>query len=472
MQMRKEMYEYEISPICFLTGREVTLSLRALNEKFALESGHEYSLLVREFGVAQESRYPDSGCTVQIKAKPGEDGALRITHVFRREGMYQISLFNDDATMQITTRYRENKDALGEFRVYALDEDMKGLYPLRGDFHIHSCRSDGKEDPFTVASNYRERGYDFTIISDHGRYYPSLEARKKFRFDENDFSPLTDMLILRGEEVHLPLNDAHYISCDNAFSINALVTPNNNQEYMGDDAQGRSKNGVCPPTMTKDDFKQMIRERAEKIDRPLESERLAAAVMDWTYEKIKEGGGLGIFVHPYWMTTTVQVSEDFTYYIYKRAPFDAFEVLGGENYYQHNGFQTQFYYENKANGITHPVVGSTDSHGSTEMNLKSMICSTIVFAGNNSSESIKEAVKKGLSVAVDTISREYRLVGDFRLVKYASFLMENWYPLHDRLCAAQGTYMREYVQGNPEAEKILLALKDQVPALERKLFEL
>ena len=82
-------------------------------------------------------------------------------------------------------------------------------------------------------SNYRAYGYDYTIISDHGRYYPSLEARRKFGFGENDKSPLTDLLIMCGEEVHLPLCETHYISCGSAFSINALVSPNRNREYIG-----------------------------------------------------------------------------------------------------------------------------------------------------------------------------------------------------------------------------------------------
>ncbi len=459
--MRNELYEYEITPSVFLTGRKVTLALRAINERRRLEAGHEYSVFILEFSRAQEERFSGSGCTRAMKVTAGDDRVLRITAEFEREGMYQIHVY-----------YRENEGFLGEFRVYALGEDMKGLYPYRGDFHMHSCRSDGNEDPFLVVSNYRETGYDFTIISDHGRYYPSLEARAKFKIDENDESPVTDMMVLCGEEVHLPLNDLHYISCGNAFSINALVTPSLNQEYLGDDPKGRSTGGICPPTMTREEFVEMIKERSKTVDRELESERLSFAAAEWIYEKVKEGGGLGIYVHPYWMCSTVQVSEDYFAYLYAKKPFDAFEVLGGENYFQQNGFQTIFYYEAKAKGMDYPVVGSTDSHGSTDRNRNSRICSTIVFSKANKTKDLNEAVKKGYSVAVDTISAEYRVVGDFRLAKYASFLMENWYPLHDRLCAPQGTYMREYVQGNSSAEDILKSLKGQVPALMAKFFEL
>ena len=457
--MRSELYNYEITPICFLAGRDVTLSIRSTNENTDLRPGREYRVVVLEASLAEEDRFSGTGCTREYSITTDGDSVLRIKTIFEREGMYLI---------HVTDRSEDR--SLGEFRVYALDEDMKGLYPFRGDFHMHSGRSDGDEDPYIVASNYRESGYDFTIISDHGKYYPSLEARAKFRIDADDSSPLTDMMILCGEEVHLPLNDVHYISCGCDYSINALVTPNWNQDYLGDDPAGRSINGKCPPTITTEEYSSIIRERAEKIDWPRESERLSMASTEWIYEKVREGNGLGIFVHPYWMCSTMQISEDYLGFLYERKPFDAFEVLGGENYYQQNGFQTQFYYENKARGLNYPVVGSTDSHGSTEMNRNSMICSTIVFSKANRTEDIKDAVRKGYSVALDTISKEYRLVGDFRFVKFASFLMENWFPLHDRLCAAQGTYMREYVQGNPRAESILLALKGELPAMQSRFF--
>ncbi len=457
--MRRELYYFEITPICFLTNREVSFRIRALNGKYSFAAGKKYTIKILEVSVAQESRFSGSGCTRECRAEADENGVINLAASCEREGMYFVKIYDGDV-------------CICTLRVYALDSDMKGLYPYRGDFHMHTCRSDGNEDPFTVAGNYREAGYDFTIISDHGRYYPSLQAREKFRIGPDDSSPITDMLIIPGEEVHLPLNDVHYINCGGRFSVNALVTPNANQEFAGDSAAWRSLNGECPPTVTREDFIEMIRERAEKIDRPLESERLSMAVSEWIYEKVTEGKGLGIFPHPYWLCETMQLSEDYVYYFYKRKPFDAFEVLGGENYYQHNGFQTSFYYENRENGLKYPVVGSTDSHGSTGMNRNSLICSTIVFSSGNTTSEIIDAVKKGRSVAVDTISAEYRLVGDFRYVKYASFLMEEWYPLHDRLCIPQGVYMREFADGNPDAESILVSLKGQVPKTEKRLFEL
>ena len=140
----------------------------------------------------------------------------------------------------------------------------------------------------------------------------------------------------------------------------------------------------------------MIEQRAARItDLNKQSERLSFAVLEWIHEQVQAAGGLGIFPHPYWLSDMMQLPEDYTYYIYEKAPFDAFEVLGGENFFSHNGFQTALYYKMRAEGYDVPVVGSTDSHGSTEHNRNGDICSTIVFAKENTTEAILDAVKTG-----------------------------------------------------------------------------
>ena len=234
----------------------------------------------------------------------------------------------------------------------------------------------------------------------------------------------------------------------------------------------RSLDGKAPETMTVDEFKEMIEKKAENI--PLEnlSERLSYAVIEWTYEHIRKGGGLGIFPHPYWLCQMMQLPEDYTEYIYRNKPFDAFEVLGGENIYSHNGFQTALYYDMRAKGIDHPIVGSTDTHGSTEHNRNALICSTIVFSPANNAQELISSIKDKYTVAVDTISTEYRLVGDFRLIKYGSFLMENYFPLHDLACQAEGYYMNRYIAGDARAERILAAMKGQIPDMQKKYFDL
>ena len=224
--------------------------------------------------------------------------------------------------------------------------------------------------------------------------------------------------------------------------------------------------------MTGEEFTAMIRERAAKVPLENESERMSFAVLEWTFEHMERNGGLGIFPHPYWLCQLMQLPEEYTEFIYKNKPFHAFEVLGGENYYTHNGFQTALYYEMKEKGIDHPVVGSTDSHNSSaENNRNSLICSTIVFAKENTREGLISAIKDKYSVAVDTISTEYRLVGDFRWIRYGAFLMENYFPIHDEACRAEGYFLRRHFAGDAQATAVLAALKGQLPAMQKKYFD-
>jgi hypothetical protein len=125
----------------------------------------------------------------------------------------------------------------------------------------------------------------------------------------------------------------------------------------------------------------------------------------------------------------------------------------------------------RAKGIDLPIVGSTDSHGSTEHNRNATLASTIVFAKSNTREDLISAIKDKYSVAVDTISDEYRLVGDYRLVKYVSFLLENYFPLHDLACRAEGYYMNLYSQGDERAASVLEAMKGQIPEMQSRYFE-
>ena len=189
-------------------------------------------------------------------------------------------------------------------------------------------------------------------------------------------------------------------------------------------------------------------------DCPENVEKRSYAVCCWAFDRIREGGGLAIFAHPYWINNVWHVAEPFTRYMMKKHPFDAFEVLGGENYYEQNGFQTALYYDEYRQNRVHAIVGSTDTHGSTEHNRNADICSTIVFAHENERTDIVVSIRDKYSVAVDTISKEYRLVGEFRFQKYACFLMENWFPIHDRIAAMDGELMREYYLGEASAEEL------------------
>ena len=70
------------------------------------------------------------------------------------------------------------------------------------------------------------------------------------------------------------------------------------------------------------------------------------------------------------------------------------------------------------------------------------------------------------SVAGDTISAEYRLVGEHRFQKYACYLMENFNPLHDRAAYTDGEIMRKYYLGEADASVV-----EATAALADKMFD-
>ena len=450
--MKPVLYNYDIYPKAFLGNTEKTITIHPLGDHVAFKTDKNYTVQVLKVNQGNASVYPERSGRSNVPATVGEDGCLRLTAFFEGEGEHYLNVHEDGR-------------CIFTLSVYSLDADMAGRVPQRGDLHLHTRRSDGDQAPVIVASNYRGHGYDFMVISDHNRYYPSLEAIRAF-------GDISDVAIIPGEEVHLPLNDVHYINFGGTYSINALVRGGPNDEKAGSDLEWRSLDGNAPETMSREEYLEMIRERAKNVPLANESERLSYAVLEWTYEHMKANGGLGVFVHPYWLCQCMQLPEEYTEFIYQNKPFDAFEVLGGENYFGQNGFQTSLYYEMRAKGIDVGVVGATDSHNShAEHNRNALLCTTIVFAKENTREGLVEAIKDKYSVAVDTISTEYRLVGDFRWVRYGAFLMDNYFPVHDLVCKTEGHYLKRHFCGDQRATEILKTMKGQLPEMQKKYFD-
>ncbi len=453
--MKTELYNYDIYPKVMLAGKSTEITIKPMGFHAGFTAGQRYTLTISAAEQGASYHYPDWASLITLELTPESDGCLRFTYDFPTEQRYIVTL----------TAGKSERETRIQLDLYALAADMAGRIPLRGDLHMHTCRSDGREAPEVVCANYRGHGYDFLAVTDHRRYYPSLEVMNFFR------KAHTSYCLVPGEEVHLPLTDVHIVNFGGLYSVNALWEGNTNQAERGDDPAFRSLKGECPPVLSMEEYTAQIEAMAKDVSLPTESLRKGYAVCLWAYDRIREAQGLAIFAHPYWRQAHgYQIPEVLLDLMLKEHRFDAFEVLGGENYFEHNGFQAIRYYEEKAKGNVFPIVGSTDSHGSTEHNRNARICSTIVFAPTNEREALISAIKEGFSVAVDTISSEYRLVGDLRLVKYASFLMEHYYPLHDRLCAAEGMYLYQYAAGDESALEKLRAIGDDIPAMWRKYF--
>ncbi len=455
--MKDVIHNYDIFPKVFPKDKEIEITIKPLGAHAAFTKD-EYSMQICPLTTGTKRAYPDTSTfTDEFKVKPDADGCIRIKHVFRGEQEHFIRFLKDDA----------KKDF--QLSVYSVADDLVGRYPFTGDLHMHTFRSDGKQSPAIVAANYRRHGYDFLAITDHCRYYPSLEAIDAYKDVDIEYT------LIPGEEVHMPKgdphhgNDVHMVNFGGKYSINALVSSSSHVQEVGEDKEKRSIDGICPDIMTQEEFWALIDDYADTLDIPDDVERFPFACCSWITEQIRKADGLSIFAHPYWIADVYHVPDSLSDAMFEKKAFDAFEVLGGENYFEQNGFQTIYYYEQCAKGNKMPIVGSTDSHSSFN-NRNAFICSTIVFATENTRESLISSIKDCYSVAVDTISAEYRIVGDFRLVRYATFLYENFLPLHDELCYEEGLLMKRYVTGEEDAVAQLKAIQGRMKRQREKYF--
>ena len=134
--------------------------------------------------------------------KRQEQGCLSFEHTFTGEQEHSIRLHRGEETAPFLRT-----------SVYSLEEDLFRRRPYLGDFHLHSCYSDGVETPEFVAAMYRQEGYDFMCLTDHGRMDSS---RRAISFYEG--LPL-DFKIHPGEEVHSPGNPVHILNFGGDFSV-------------------------------------------------------------------------------------------------------------------------------------------------------------------------------------------------------------------------------------------------------------
>ncbi|MHC4252075.1 MAG: PHP domain-containing protein [Planctomycetota bacterium] len=379
-----------------------------------------------------------------------EAGTQRPTPSFRLEGgdMTVRSRFDGEQEHVISVQSvdGDEREAVCETRVYSVHDDLLARRPWKGDLHIHSDRSDGREPPPEVAAECRRIGLDFFALTDHRKYEPSLEAARAFEGVE------IDLRIFPGEEVHAPGNPVHIVNFGGSRSVNAL--------FAGDEAEAA--------------WREEAAARAETVpDLPPGAGREAYASCVLCFEKIRECGGLGVFCHPYWFAgNRYDAPAPLTNALLERRPFDALEVIGGfhRGEVESNTLQVARYHEERARGGPVPVVGASDGHGCRRGCLFGWYY-TVVFATACELADLIDGVKGLWSVAVEALPGESpRPHGPFRLVKYALFLLREVFPAHDALCEEEGRLMLEHVRGDAAAAGELARLAGRTGKLRDRLW--
>ncbi|MDF1514462.1 MAG: hypothetical protein P1S60_11690 [Anaerolineae bacterium] len=368
-----------------------------------------------------------------------------------REIPDQVRLTADGSDYTLTTSFPhegeyllliETPAGVEKVALYALDADLYHRRPYRGDVHMHSNRSDGKEEPAVVAAACRRIGLDFMALTDHWMYDPSLEAIKAF--DQVDL----ELRIFPGEEVHVPMlpvrdgaregsTPLHIVNFGGSFSINTWI---------------RQHESV---------FDQQIKRLMEQLPNfPPNMDRRSYAECAWTFDKIREAGGMGIFCHPYWIARErYDAPQALTDLVFDRQPYDALELIGG--YYPHetisNHLQVTRYHEERSRGSSIPIVGVSDAHGCNTGQLFGWY-TTLVFSPSATYSDLKQSIMDLYSVAVESVPGSVEKAhGPYRLVKYAQFLLREILPAHNELCYHEGIAMQAYLDGEAEAKTVLKA---------------
>lgn len=417
--MKSELHSYELSPKLVPTGKSTKVTIRPLGRHAAFDADKEYIL---RFASLSDTGGPKSDKDLETMVVKPVNGTLLFERVFRGEQEHAIRIF--DAA--------EPQKLLVSLSVFSLQPDLYSRFPYKGDLHLHSSETDGREVPEVVAAHCRKIGYDFCAITDHMSIEPARQAIEAFK------GLNIDLAIYLGEEVHAHNNHIHIVNfgCDN--SVNELIKSNINL-YLQDIADF-IKNNDIPKDVNETEYASYL----------------------WCCQKIRESGGLSVFVHPYWLVRTYHVEEEMARALYAAQPFDAVEIAGGSA----DGFinlQIAMHYEMAA-GRPIPIVAGSDAH-KTVNDYAFGNYFTVVFSPSLEKEDIIESIRNGYSVAVNRIGENRsRILGPLRLVKLVQFLLCEYFPLHDELCFEEGRLMKDYVCGDRRASELLSLLRGRTPA--------
>lgn len=345
------------------------------------------------YRIDEEERYPFE------KAEKTADG-YALSYAFQGEQKYSV-----------TVKIGDEKFVT---HVYAVEKDYQKLRPMKGDTHLHSNRSDGALSPFDVACAYRKSAYDFIAVTDHHRYFPSLEAKKEVEELTSAFT------VFPGEEVHnRDMGYFHIVNFGGNASVNDWIEADQNRTHA--------------------EVLKIVNER--EYPEGVDAYALAYRIM--VERKIHEYGGLAIMAHPYWdVYGEYHMPTEETEFIWREGKYDAVELLAGndENGNGDNLFLS-LWEELRTEGKKIPVVGASDFHSFEHYNRFNRSF-TVVLA--ESADEIKEAIKDERSVAVQRSTQTlFGVFGRFRAVKYVRFLMDEYYPEYELLTARHGEAMQK-----------------------------
>ncbi|MBR5315045.1 MAG: hypothetical protein IKU45_06510 [Clostridia bacterium] len=428
--MDKQLNYYRILPGIVEAGKETEIEISPLDPRYTFQEDKKYSIKIQPMTENERGM-------IGLKKHRCEDAVVRNGKLcfkwhFANEQEYTIRVY-----------FAEPRQIIVQLSVYAVEKDLFALRPLKGDLHIHSCRLIGPhigscETPAYAAANYRQAGYDFMILTDHECYAGSVEMQESYK------DVKLGMELMNGEEIHAPDNFLHFNNIGGKSSVNSLFHVDE-EKY----------------------FKE-VQEIVDNEEIEYEDKFLYASCL-WVARKTREAGGLAMLNHPHWVSNVYSMPDKLTKLLLKNKVFDIYEVTGASNRHMNN-MKAAFYYSMMKEGIElPPMVAVSDSHGTANGVFKNKY--TIVFAKENKREAILEAIKENRVAAVETFGDgEYNVLGDYRYVSFARFLIEWYFPYFPMITNEEGKLMHQYILGCKESGKKLNEKTENTTNLYKKIY--
>lgn len=405
-------------------GREAELAVRSGPPGPALAPGGAYSL--RFF--SKVNRTED----VRLDAACDAEGVLHCKLPFTTAGEYVLDICPPG-----------NEEPVATALLFAVKPELAPLRPYKGDLHMHTPGSDGRDTPAAMVLRARETGMDFIAVTDHDNHAPSLQAA------EETARLGLDLLTLPGEEVTIREIGGHVLSLNASAGVGSLRhAPAGDEEraaIVRDELAGRN------------------------LAAPLTAEQYAHAV--WTVRKVRQFGGAALLAHPYWEGTSRKFYPPrcLVDQLVADGLCDGWELMGGSPTTEGNRLAVAGWMEQACRGRHLPVIGGSDAHGAEELGVAYW---TIILAPELSRRGVIEAVLDLRSVACDRkTGLAAAMYGPFDVVEYAYFLHREFFPLHDDICRREAELCRQ-AQGNfaPDVRGALAGLRSELATLRERFW--
>ena len=321
------------------------------------------------------------------------DTVFSVTHTFNGEQRHNVRVYYDG-------------NLLDKTYAYSVKDDLAELNCYKGDTHLHTSCSDGEGTPFEVACSYREIGCDFIVITDHHKYWPSVQGQEEVAAITDSFT------VLRAEEIHnMDMGYFHIINMAGNTSVNEIIE--NDDAYVQHEIDN---------ILAKRDFEGLADPRS-------------AAFRIFVANEIRKSGGVAILPHPFWDIGEYHTQTEETIYHFRHGDYDVLEVLAGcDRTDNGSNLQELLRTEMVANGIKVPVCGASDAHYAITRGNGGLfgVQFTLVFA--KTPQDIPLALKEERGVAIKrTDDVFFHAVGRYRYAKYARFLMAEYFPEYTKL---------------------------------------